>query len=221
MKLPTLSGAVLLSLATFNTAVAQQKLPTPAEKQLAQFMATRVGTTSIDAYPQFADGKLYACVIEFNSLVRDNIDRVGTFMKVFGSFGLMAAKRGVGVTLKVVAHDFDLATGNANPNPPKNAYFVFGNETSKASLVGKYPSDTPGALFAIFQLETTFEKLAEGLDADKVTLAFNRKDSGGDITVPLDLRVQSTDENGRKTLSPQMVLDFYKCSGDLLKAVAK
>ena len=45
---------------------------------------------------RFAGGRLYAwiCVIEFQSLVRDNFDRVGTYKKVFGSFGLMDVKRG-------------------------------------------------------------------------------------------------------------------------------
>lgn len=221
MKALTLG--LLLTAATVHTTVAQQKAPSPAilEKQMTQLMASRVGTISIDAYPQFADGKLFACVIEFSSLVRDNVDRVGAFSKVFGSFGLMVAKGGVGVTLKIIVHDFDLRTGNTNPNAPKNGYFVFGNETSKSSLVAKYPSDVPGALFSVFRSDTTFEKLAAGLDADKVTFAFNRKDNSADIVVPLDLRVKTTDDEGRKTYSPEMVLDFYKCAGDLLKAVDK
>ena len=65
-------------------------------------MASRLGTTSLDAYPQFAGGRLYAwiCVIEFKSLVRNNFDQVGTYKKVFGSFGLMDVKRrGVGSIL--------------------------------------------------------------------------------------------------------------------------
>ena len=67
---------------------------------MAQLMASRLGTTSLDAYPQFAGGRLCACVIEFKSLVRANFDRVGTYMKVFGSFGLMDVKRrGVGSIL--------------------------------------------------------------------------------------------------------------------------
>jgi hypothetical protein len=218
MKVLSLTAALLAAVVS-NAAVAQQKAPSPLVRQMEQLMTSRLGTTSIDAYPQFADGKLFACIIEFNSLVRDNVDRVGTFMKVFGSFGLMAAKGGAAVTLKIVVHDFDMTTGNASPNAPKNGYFVFGNETSKPSLVAKYPSDMPGALFSVFQLDTTFEKLAVGLDADKVTLAFNRRDNSADITVPLDLRVKSTDENGRKTYSPEMVIDFYKCGGDLLKSL--
>lgn len=73
---------------------------------MAQLVASRLGTTSLDAYPQFAGGRLYAwiCVIEFKSLVRDNVDRVGTYKKVFGSFGLMDVKRrGVGSILPNVS----------------------------------------------------------------------------------------------------------------------
>ena len=54
-----------------------------------------------------------------------------------------------------------------------------------------------------------------------MTFAFNKKDNSADIIVPLDLRVKSTDDSGRKSYSPEMVLDFYKCSGDLLKAIQK
>jgi hypothetical protein len=221
MKTIRLIGAALLLAAAPTNLLAQQGGKPKLEKQMEQLMVSRLGTTSIDVYPQFADGKLFACVAEFNSLVRDNVYRVGTFMKVFGSFGLMSAKNSVAVTLKVIVHDIDSKTFEFTPSAPANAYFVFGNETSKPSLVAKYPSDIPGALFSVFRIDTTFEKLAGALDAGQVILAFNKRDGSADIRVQLDMTVKDTDESGSKTRSPQMVLDFYKCSGDLLKTLEK
>src|SRR4051812_36126435 len=126
-----------LLVASVVAAQAQQ----PVAKEMELLMTSRLGTTSVDAYPQFADGNLFACIVEFNSLVRDNVDRVGRFMKVFGSFGLMSAKGNIALTLKVIVHDIDPITVAFTPSAPANSYFVFGNETSKASLVAKYPSD--------------------------------------------------------------------------------
>jgi hypothetical protein len=64
----------------------------------------------------------------------------------------------------------------------------------------------------------TFEKIAEALDKGKITLAFNRKDGGADVLVPIDLTVSNTDDAGKKTYSQQMIVDFYACTGELLKA---
>jgi hypothetical protein len=119
--------------------------------------------------------------------------------------------------LKIVVHDIDLGTGEFRPSAPANSYFVFGTETSKASLVGKYGSDTPGAQFSVFKALPTFEKLAAALDRGEITLAFNRKDGGSDILVPIDLTVSNTDDTWKKTHSQQMVTDFYACTGELLK----
>jgi hypothetical protein len=104
--------------------------------QLENFMNSRVGTTAISAFPQFADGKLTSCLLEFNVLARDAVYRQGGLMKVFGSFGVMEAKNVLAVALKLVVHDIDMKTAEFRPSPPANSYFVFGAETSKASLVG-------------------------------------------------------------------------------------
>jgi hypothetical protein len=63
----------------------------------------------------------------------------------------------------------------------------------------------------------TFEKIAAALDKGEITLAFNRKDGGSDILVPIDLTVSNTDDTWKKTHSQKMVTDFYACTGELLK----
>jgi hypothetical protein len=185
--------------------------------QIELFMNSKVGTTAVNALPQFVDGKLGSCLLEFNNIARDALYRQGGFMKVFGSFGVMEAKGNMAVTLKIVVQDIDLKTAEFRPSPPANSYFVFGTESSKASLVAKYPSDTPGAQISVFRPLPTFEKIAEALDKGKITIAFNRKDGGLDILVPIDLTVSDTDDSGKKTYSQQMVIDFYACTGELLK----
>jgi hypothetical protein len=211
--------AAAIVAATVTLAYSQQPAKPQSTKQVELFLNSRLGTTSIEAYPQFADGKLDACVVEFNSIARDYMYRQGGFMKIGGSFGLMTAKGNVAVTLKIIVHDIELSTGTFTPSAPANGYFVFGNGTSISSQVAKYTSDTPGAIFAIFKIEPTFAQLAAAIDTGQVTFAFNRKSGGADVKVPLDLTVKDTDENGQKTFSRQMVLDFYRCNSDLLKSL--
>jgi hypothetical protein len=80
---------------------AHAQKPSP---QLELFMNSRVGTTAVSAYPQFADGKLSSCQLDFNNIRRDDLYRQGGFMKIFGSFGLMEAKGNVAVRVKCSAY---------------------------------------------------------------------------------------------------------------------
>lgn len=180
-------------------------------------MQSRVGTTAIAALPQFADGKLYGCLLEYNALARDTVYRQGGFIKVFGSFGVMMAGGQPAVALKLALLDIDPTTVALTPNAPANSYFIFGTTSSKADLVGKYDSDTPGGQFSVFKPLPTFKQISNALDAGRITVAFNRKDGGSDVLIPLDLTVAATDDNGKKSHSQQMILDFYACTGDLLK----
>jgi hypothetical protein len=61
--------------------------------------------------------------------------------------------------------------------------------------VGEYPSDTPGAIFVVFQPEPTFPILAAGV-GDKITIAFARKRDGMDVLLPIDTTVVETKPGG-------------------------
>jgi hypothetical protein len=145
---------------------------------MEQFMNARLGTTAVNALPQFSDGKLSSCLLEYNVVARDDQYRQGGFMKVFGSFGLIEAKGTIAVALRIGVHDIDLKTVDFRPTAPANSYFVFGTETSKASLVGRYASDTPGGQFSIYKPLPTYEKISDALDKGKITVAFNRRKRG-------------------------------------------
>ena len=123
--------------------------------------------THTTAVPQFSDGKLYGCIIDFAVLVQDHIYRQGAFVRVGGSFGMMSAGNNVAVMLKVIVHDFDSATMQLSPSPPFSAYIVSGTTTSQPFFVAKYPSDTPGGLFSIFKLDGAGPILLDGIAEEK------------------------------------------------------
>jgi hypothetical protein len=52
-------------------------------------LAPPIGTIYANAQPQFADGKLSACLVEFQLVYRDWAYNRGDYTLVIGSFGIM------------------------------------------------------------------------------------------------------------------------------------
>jgi hypothetical protein len=111
---------------------------------VARYLRSQLGTISASASSQFADGKLYACIVEFAHVAQDWAYRQGGFVRVGGSFGVMSAAGKLGATLKVIVHDIDTPSLQMKPAAPANAYFVSKTTSSRAYKVSSYPSDTPG-----------------------------------------------------------------------------
>ena len=194
----------------FSASIDVCKAQSP-NKTLEQILRDQSGTTSVQVIPQFAQGRLYACGIEFAHLMRDWIYSQGRFIRVGGSFGVMQAQGKIAVVLKVIVHDFDPRAMEFTPSPPFNAYFVSGTKTSAANKVDSVPSDTPGALFVIFQ-PAAMEMLVGSLVEKKVTIAFSRRRGGADVIVPIDTTVQDTDSNGTRKRTDKVALEFLDCA---------
>jgi hypothetical protein len=137
------------------------------ERVARQVLEALQGTISVEAKPQFAEGQLFGCTVEFNAIERDWIYKQGAHIRIAGGFALIYAQKKLGVTLKVILHDIDLRTLNYTPSPPASAYFVSGNSTTKSAVVGSYPSDVPGGIFVILHMDT-FKIITEDLTRGKL-----------------------------------------------------
>ena len=186
---------------------------------VTKILQARAGTTHATAAPQFSDGKLNGCIVDFAVLTQDHIYRQGAFIRVGGSFGLMSANNNVAATLKVIVHDIDNATMQLSPSPPASAYMISGTTTTKPFFVAKYPSDTPGGLFSIFNFDGATPILLDGIAKEKIIIAFNRREGGADVQVAIDLTVEDTADDGRKTVSTKASQEFLSCSTSLLKSM--
>jgi hypothetical protein len=175
------------------------------------------GTISANYLPQFANGKLTACLIEFNALAQDNTAGVRKFSRVTGSFGFMSAKRTIAPVMKVIVHDVNLETGNLTPAPPKTAYVAYGTGTNVKEIVGATPSDTPGGIFIVFQPKTTTEIFMNAIVNQKIKILFNRAGNGMDIPVNLDLNVEDTTANGERRRSDRATTELTTCMIALAK----
>lgn len=193
--------------------------PKQLNPALDSFIESQMGTLRVFAQPQFADGKLYGCILDYSSLVRDFAYKQGGLIRVGGSLGLMTANKNLAVTLKVIVHDFEPLTAQLSPSPPSSAYLVSGAKSSKPFFVNKVESDTPGALFTIFRIDGTFETLMDALAKEKFVVAFNRKPNGADLQVPIDMTVEETSDAGKRKKSSKARDEFLECTTELMKVV--
>jgi hypothetical protein len=195
-----------------NTNAQQSSSPLMAVMQVME------GTTSATYLPQFANGKLTACLIEFGALVRDNSARVGQYSRVGGSFGFMSAEGTIAPVMKVIVHDVNLATGNLIPAPPRAAYVAYGTGTNVNEVAGTNPSDTPGAVFVVFKQGKTTEVFMNAIVDQKIRILFNRNGNGMDIPVNIDLSVEDTARNGERRRSDKATTEMTTCILALAKA---
>ena len=102
------------------------------------------------------------------------------------------------------------------PSPPSRAYIIDRNlATNLSSLVQGSTSDTPGALFSIFQFSPTFEMVLDALTTNELTVAFNSKGGGTDMQLKLELDVVEVNASGERRRSDKAKKDFLACLGKL------
>jgi hypothetical protein len=181
-------------------------------------LARLEGTTSVAYSPTFSGGALSGCGIEFSAVVREWAVRKGAYEKVSGSFGFMMANKTIAPILKVVVHEINIATMALTPAPPKRGYVVSGGKSNHSSLVGSYPSDTPGALFMVFQIDPTTPMYFSALSGGKLTLRYGRTPSGVDAPLTIDLSVVETKDSGERVRSAEPVSEMMGCMKALLEA---
>src|SRR5262245_3727771 len=94
-------GWSALCLWTLTSAASAQIDAAAVERANHEALTRILGTTSVSAQPQFADGKLFGCIVEFGVLAQDWKYKAGGFIRVGGSFGLVTAGGKIAVALKV------------------------------------------------------------------------------------------------------------------------
>jgi hypothetical protein len=203
--------AQLVTFAYAQDAATVERLTREAYQRL-------LGTVSVEANPIMADGRLNGCSMVFVLLARDFVYRRGEFIKIDGSFGAMRGGNRIAASLKVVLHDIDIRTNRLAPSAPASAYFTSGTRTSRDAFVANSPSDTPGAIFVVFDLPA-LEMIMDSVLAGRVGLAFARKKGGMDVQVTIETNVVDMNSNGMRTRSQKPSADFLECVQELISHV--
>ncbi len=129
------------------------------------------------------------------------------------------AKGSYATNLKVVVNELDLSAMPSKfvPSPPSRAYLISPKmQTNLDSLVDSSKSDTPGALFSVFQISPTLEMMIDAMIENKLTIAFNQLNGKSDILLDLELDVADFETNGSRKRSPKMTADFSSCLNTLV-----
>ncbi|MDX8521129.1 hypothetical protein [Mesorhizobium dulcispinae] len=180
-----------------------------ADSAVDQALAAMSGTLDVKSQPYFNKGQLSGCTLVFDAITQDWNYRQGGFLKISGN-----VCNNLGANLKVVVLEIDPnePTLGLKPSAPSRAYLIDDNlKTNLATLRGTPPSDTPGALFSIFEVSPTLDMVLDGLRANKLTIAFNSKGGDTDIQLPLQLDVQEVTQSGERVRSNKAKSDFANC----------
>lgn len=179
------------------------------------------GTISVRAEPYMVDGQLSGCQYVFTALTQDWVYRGGKYIKVDGSIALMYLGGKLGNTLKVVVNEVSSTPDGKldfHPSAPSRAYLIgddFG--TNLSGLVKASNSDTPGALFSIFNIDQSLKILTDAAQSNKITIAFNKDQGKSDIMLRLELDVSDRDGNGQRIRSDEASMKFSSCVLSLLR----
>lgn len=180
-----------------------------------------LGTVTANFRPMFSGASLSGCTIEFATVVRDWAYRQGDYVKVDGAFGFMSMEGIVAPVLKVVVNDIDHAVvGLAlSPSPPTSAFIVQDYTSNASELLDAYQSDTPGALFSVFNGEGTVSMFFEALISGQLVMHFSRTSSGMSVPVPIDLTVEDTGPDGQRRHSNRAIDAMLGCLDPLLAQI--
>lgn len=202
----------------FSALLGQYASAQQAPEPMARVMSHLMGTTFARVLPSFANGKLYGCGIEFAVIAKDWQYRRGGYIRVGGQFGLMTGKGAIASVLKATLHDINTQSFTFTPSIPASAYFVDNYQTSAQYVTGQIESDTPGAVFVVFQGPPVFKIISDGMTRNRVQIALARKRGGADIPIEIEADVAEAKEDGTRVRSAQIAPDFFACVGKLLDA---
>jgi hypothetical protein len=195
--------------------------PANAQSPVQDWMTQFVGTLSVKSNPYFTEGTLQGCTLVFTTLYQDWTYRKGALLRVDGNIGIMAFSSGqIATNLKVVVNElrFDSPPqAKFSPSAPTRAYLVGPDlQTNLSSLLHNGQSDTPGAIFAVFDVSPTFEMLVQSIDSNALTVAFNNLGGDTDIHMKVELDIADVTETGERKRSPKMKGDFLNCLESLV-----
>jgi hypothetical protein len=140
--------------------------------------------SEITARTRTAGGNISGCSIEFTMIYRDHAYQRGAPAGVTGSLEWMVSTQGdVGLMLKVVGADPKEGFNGWQPFHVPHAFIVTRDAV--------YPADQtmgcedPAAFCGVYRLSRAMEVFR--ILQDKVTVNFNRRAGGLDISLPLDI----------------------------------
>jgi hypothetical protein len=172
--------------------------------------------TLVSGHPQFANGKLEACELEYYTAIQDFDYRQGGLTAVLGSVSVRMGKRDLGGLIKLVLKDWN-ASDQTFTDPPRPASigFVANNGMSIIAPDTILDSEAASGKLAVYSLAKLPSMMKE-IMSGSISLSFSRERGAMDVIVPIDL---SSPENVGGEHSQKALDNFLKCLSILTRDV--
>lgn len=172
--------------------------------------------TLISGHPQFLNGKLEACELEYYTAINDFEYRQGGITAVLGSVSVRRGKRDLGGLIKLVLKDWNATSQTfSDPPPPASVGFVANDGMSiiaPDAIVNSEATSGKLAVYSLAKLPSMMKEIASG----SISLSFRREHGALDVIVPIDL--SSPEEAGGE--HSKKALDFFhNCFSILIQDV--
>ena len=183
-------------------------IPSPGRAELTP--------TLVSGHPQFADGKLEACELEYYTAIKDFDYRQGGLTAVFGSVSVRRNKRDLNGAIKLVLKDWK-ATDESfiEPSRPVSVGFVANNGMSIIVPDAVINSEATSGKIGVYSL-VKVPSMVQEIMSGSISLSFRREDGAMDVIVPIDL---SSPENVGGEHSQKALDNFLKCLSILTRDV--
>ncbi|MGC2049455.1 MAG: hypothetical protein WA635_12700 [Gallionella sp.] len=175
------------------------------------------GTVKVTFQPVQTLGETWGCTFVYSAVYPDSVYLKGTPVAIDGNISLLQFGEKLGLQLKIGVKKL---AGVGSIKPPNFAYLKTDNySTAKAKQVIQ-DGDAGHRLFDYSLYESSVIGVYnEMLESGKVTIAFNRKQDGMDVLVPVDLRVKDSEVLKKKKvnrdISDKSLHDFAECAAKL------
>jgi hypothetical protein len=175
------------------------------------------GTVKVTFQPVQSLGETWGCTFVYSAVYPDSVYLKGTPVAIDGNISILQFGAKLGLQLKIGVKKL---AGVGSIKPPNFAYLKTDNySTAKAQqVIGD--GDAGHRLFDYSLYESSVVGVYnEMLESGKVTIAFNRKENGMDVLVPVDLRVADSkvlkDKKVNREISEKSLHDFAECAARL------
>jgi hypothetical protein len=185
---------------------------------VAQDDTSIFGTHAVVFQPIRAGGLLEGCTLVYRAVQADHVYKSGQPVVIIGNIGIHQYGARVILALKIGVRD--LGAPNAPITRPHFAYLLT-DKSSTAQISHQSREGDEGYRLIVVALEDSVTALVlEMAEAGKVTIAFNRRESGMDVLVPVDLMVHDAEYANSGAVmrkrSPDSMMKFLDCFQQIL-----
>jgi hypothetical protein len=190
-----------------------------AQSDFAKSLKFMEGTLEITPSEMTSGGKLIGCQFEYGAMFFDHTTAQGEPYVIKGSIGLTGVNdnTNIAVLLKLGTNKAITKGDGKVDLIPERPYLAYLKAPSGITNIGGYlnkseSDNLAGGMVYFYQLDVKFLEIIEQIiDKKSVSIVFNRKEGGYDITVPLDLTVASVNDKGQRTNSDEAIAAFSSC----------